>query len=370
MKIETEILKFRPDVNLAALAEKAKWTDLQKQYLNHLLAQDTIELLTERLYKNGWLVNFQLLFNLIEDLVKYTAITNVDIISYFESKNIPKNLELSNKKLSLSTEISTPSLSDLEKIIQQSPFFRNLPRELSFLILKNSVLKKIKMNTAICLNGATDRNMYILTSGQAAVYKPTTTGKQFVSLINPPGLFGESSFLLDRPKSADVVATQNSEVLEIPYESNILDSIIKKNTAEALIHRFWIQNALSNSSFFKNIPADCLDALTFSGKIIQLKKNQVLFLQNDLSQAAYLVIQGQIKITQNNQTIAMMNQGQFFGEVSLTLSNGRRTASAESVGEAALLEINQVNFYKLLSKNLFLAKEIQNLALQRARSDS
>ncbi len=107
----------------------------------------------------------------------------------------------------------------------------------------------------------------------------------------------------------------------------------------------------------------------FCWSYFDLKNDQILFKQNDPSHAAYLIIQGQIKIVQNGEIISSLSQGGFFGEISLTMTNGIRTASAFAAGSATLLEITRNDFYKLLSKNLFLAKEIQSLAFARLKKD-
>jgi CRP-like cAMP-binding protein len=211
--------------------------------------------------------------------------------------------------------------------------------------------------------------LYVILTGQAAVYKPTPQGHQFISVIGAPGLFGEASFLTGSAKSADIVTTQACDVLCVPYPAEILDPILNQSMGHQMAKRFWIQNALSQSDFFKKIPADCLDALTFSGKVIQLQNEQILFKQNDPSLAAYLVVQGQIKIAQDGKIISTLGQGGFFGEISLTMTNGMRSASAFSVGATTLLEINRNDFYLLLSRNLFLAKEIQSLAFHRLNQD-
>ena len=362
--IETESFNFNNAINNQTVIQGFGLSDLQKQYLSYLIGGDSVEKLVVQLLNNGWLVNFSELYQLVEKLVQNKMITNLNIIQYFNSHNqILKNQIRSNP-----LSESKPKHEILDQLLNL-PFFRSLPKDLSLLLIQKSVIKKYSADAVICKTGDQDRNMYVLLSGQAAIYKQTETGQKFISMIGTNGLFGESSFLTGSVKSADIITTQTCDILCIPYQAEILDPLLNQNVAHQIIKRFWIQNALANSEFFKKIPPDCLDALTFTGTTKSLKNEEILFKQNDPSAAAYLIIQGQIKIIQNGKIISSLVQGDFFGEISLTMTNGVRSATAFSHGPTTVLEINRNHFYNLLSKNLFLAKEIQALAFNRMNKD-
>jgi len=209
----------------------------------------------------------------------------------------------------------------------------------------------------------------VLLSGQAAIYKPTAQHRQFIAILSELSVFGEASFFLAAKRSADILAVKKSDVLKVPYQADVLGQFLKKNKAQSLQQRFWVQHALLHSDLFKNFPSDCMDALTFSGKIIEMKDQQLLFKQGDLSLTAYIVIQGSLSVQQNGATINVLPQGSFLGEISLMISGGRRTACVYSQHNTILLEIHKNEFYTLLSQNLFLAKEIQTLAAKRVKDD-
>ncbi len=362
MLIEKEILKFNPVVDLNALSIKLNWSQLQKQYLSYLQAKDSIEMLVLRLYQNGWLVNFHQLYQLIEALVQNKALKENQFENYFLKQNSVVFKPHSN------TDVRKLTDAELRKIIAESIFFSQLPTQINQILFEKAVAKKIKINCLICKTNDLERKMFILLSGQVSIYK-TNPKWQLLSVLNPGSIFGESGFFLGTARAADIAATQNSEILELTYKKENMDQLIKSNVAQALVQRFWIQSSIVSSDFFKTIPADCLEALIFSGSLISLKKDQVLFKQNELSQAAYLVVQGKMQIIQDNKVIANMTQGYFFGEISLTLTNGLRTAAAVATTDSLILEITRDKFYKLLSQNLFLAKEIQNLAFSRLEKD-
>ena len=355
MLIENEVLNFAPSFK----ADKIKLSDLQMQYLNLLQGQDTIQQVVQRLYQNGWLVNFEELYQLIKYLVVNNFVVNPNFHLYFSSK-----LE-QIKPISSGSSAPTTFQPAANNPLLQLPFFRLLPKDFSEALLKQAKVYKLPANYSVCKAGDNTRDLFVLLSGQAAIFK----NKQFISLINKNSVFGEAGFLLGQPRTADIMTTEQSDVLVVPYQKSLLDPLIHSDKASAVLERFWIQQSLASSAFFKNIPTDCLDALVFAGKIISLKKDQILFNQGDLSQSAYLVIQGSVQVYQNQKLINTMAQGHFFGEVSLIATVGQRSATVLCPNSALLMEITREKFYQILSQNLFLAKDIQNLAFERLKKD-
>lgn len=364
MKIENDIIQFHPQFN----PQKWTLTDLQKQYIAVLTGGDSIQNLVERFYQSGWLVNFTELFQLIESLTKQNVILNQNFKDYFLPKTFNKG-DLNRNSMALTsskpTKSSTINLADLLKL----PFLRSLPEPFAKALLSSSEVKTIPAENFICKTHDVSRELYILISGQAAIYKNTHGHQQFISILNPPSVFGESAFLLGHKRTADIVTTQQSQILCINYQKDLMERALNIDKAEKILERFWIHQALANSDFFKKIPSDCLDALIFSGKILRLSEKQVLFRQNDSSSGAYLVIQGHIDIIKDQKLISRMNQGSFLGEVSLFFTGGLRSATAYCPHSAVVLEISRDQFYRILSHNLILAKELQSLAYQRVQQD-
>lgn len=385
MQIEKQKIQFHPQF----VSEKWNLNDLQKQYLAALQGGDTIQELVIRFLQSGWLINFSELYNLIFSLVQKNVILNPDLKTYFSlaSAAAPRKLQTVDDKSNRSQTI--PKLAELLKL----PFLRSLPTDLASALLTKAHLLSVPPETVICKQGDYSRDLFILLAGQAVIFKKevdpkyaseksytinpsanqahlqTGISNRFISVLNTNAVFGESAFLLGQPRSATISTTQASQVLQIPYQSELLEKSLNVEKAAKVIERFWIQQALANSDFFKKIPTDCLDALIFSGQLLNLKPNQEIFQCGDRSHAAYLVVQGQLQITQNGKLINQISQGGFIGEVSLIMTGGLRTANARSVQNSLVLEISRNNFYKTLSENLTLAKELQNLSYERLSLD-
>jgi CRP/FNR family transcriptional regulator len=96
-----------------------------------------------------------------------------------------------------------------------------------------------------------------------------------------------------------------------------------------------------------------------------------LFHQGDDGKQLYIVMRGGVKIyhdaesTGQETILALLTEGDFFGEMAL-LTGGERTASAVTIAEETeLLRLDQTNFYSLLHDSPELAVALlRNLALR------
>lgn len=357
MKIESSVVRFHPQCQFAELV----LSDLQKQYLADLRGQSTIRDITLRYLQMGWLMNFQDMYQLISSLSQHDWIINPEFKEYFKKENTE-----SFHRLQTNAQQNGRHLSDQEiKLACDFPFFRSLPEDIRNYLLKKGELYVHPAETLICKEGEKDRSLYVLLKGQVALYKSIHRHKRFLAIIKETSVFGENGFFLGIPRSADIITIRSSEVLKIPCEPEIIDKLINQQKVQSMIHRFWVQQSLQSSDFFKNFPADCLDTLTHTGELVRLPEKQVLFYEGDVSDAAYIVVQGQLSVLVQNKIVGAAKQGHFVGEISLLFAQGHRTATLVADRETILVKIDRKLFYELLADNLYLAKELQALAQER-----
>ncbi|MDG0817532.1 cyclic nucleotide-binding domain-containing protein [Bdellovibrio svalbardensis] len=374
MKIEKENLQFHPFqltpqeqgglVTLSGRKDSFRLTPLQYSYLDVLKNGLSIEGLVQFFLGQGWLVNFRELYALIQFLVTERVIRNPAVIDYFK-KALSDDAPMIFSSLSAMTGIAATQVNPAEL-----PFFRSLELNLAKYLLKGAERFQVPAQIRLTHAGQTDRDLYILLKGQAAIYKVIDQHRrQMVATLNEGSLFGERGFLLNQPRNADVITTAPSEVLRVRHLPEF-DQLIKTDKAQSLQHRFWVMQALLSSDIFKELPTDTLDALVFAGRLVQAPANQVLFQEGQRGNTCYILIQGAAVVSKQGRAINVMNQGSCFGEISLLVSGGVRTASVITQRDSVLLEIQQNDFYKMLSQNLILAKEIETLAAARLQKDA
>jgi CRP-like cAMP-binding protein len=362
MKIEKEVVHFNSDFSgLSTL------TDLQKLYLQVLQGEKSVEAVVHHFLQQGWLVDFIDFADLLEKLVAAKAVRNPNYYSYFDRLKPVSDRSLWNKIINV--DIPDSSIGSLRNY-KELPFFRSLEPQLTDFLLSKATIHHVPPKSLICRQGDTTRDLFVILKGTAGIYKAHQKGgKYLVATLSDDAVFGEGAFLLGQPRSADVISMNDCRILRIPCLPEIFDRYLKKEKAQGLQYRFWVQHALLNSPLFKEVPSDCFDALSQSGKFIHCAEGQVLFHEGEKGHSAYIIVQGSLVVSKNGQNINVLNQGGILGEIALLANQGLRSASVLAQRESLLIEINQAEFYKLLAQNIFLGKYLQELALSRLAKD-
>jgi len=76
---------------------------------------------------------------------------------------------------------------------------------------------------------------------------------------------------------------------------------------------------------------------------ISLSPKEVLFNEDDLENAMYLILEGELEVFKGPKQIAILGPGQYLGEMSLIESKAR-SASARAQQTTLLIEINEEHF--------------------------
>jgi len=236
MQIENEILQFTSETR--PLLFKSTLSALQIQYLVQLEKTITIEDLIMTGLKNGSLVNFSLLYELLKKMVEQKIIQNKNIHDYFhEIQNNTNLIPVSDSK-KLSPKKSEDYKKDFKDLIKL-PFLRSLDSDIAKVLLQESEILDYMPESLICKKGdPLSRYLYILLSGEAAVYGQGAASKKFISLIKPSAVFGEMGFFLGLPRTADIIATRQSKVLVINGNSDFMNKYLNSNKADTLSRGF------------------------------------------------------------------------------------------------------------------------------------
>jgi len=103
--------------------------------------------------------------------------------------------------------------------------------------------------------------------------------------------------------------------------------------------------------------------------------NLNLFSKGDPGEAMYIIKKGSVKIYQGDQKdpdeqkeIAILEAGDFFGEMAL-VSETTRNANAITIGECEIFILKKEDFDKLISENPVLAEQVSSEFIQRLREN-
>ncbi len=354
MKIENEEILF-----LDARLTNLKLNDLQKNYLQVLLQERSIEKTFLFYLKQGWLINFNEFYHLIESLLQLKAIRNLNFYHAFQQKTSPLNKDFESQKSNTTFGIN----------LEEKNFFRHLPTAALQAFKKNSQGIEVPERSLLIRENETSREMYYVADGELAVYKSRNGQKVRIATLSAGSLFGEASFMWGAARTADIVTLTKCRLIRFSYKESDFSDLIQKDLAQKNQIRFWALHAFMKSPLLKELPSDNIDELIQCGRQLSLRPSEILFQENSIGSSFYILVQGHLRISQKGKVINQLNQGDLLGEIALFVSGGRRTATIESLTDSILIEIPKDLFYKIISRNLFLAREIESLAWERIQKD-
>ena len=143
-----------------------------------------------------------------------------------------------------------------------------------------------------------------------------------------------------------------------------LKNIQKENSKMYSVLEKTIQ--LKSVSLFKNIPGNVLSKIAQLTSEIQCYKNYKIFQEGDFGDSMFIILSGKISITNEGQSIAILEKGQCIGEMSL-LDQQPRSAGAIAMEDSVLLKIDQESFYELMASKPEIMREIMKILTQRVR---
>ncbi|MEQ1876448.1 MAG: cyclic nucleotide-binding domain-containing protein [Bdellovibrionia bacterium] len=340
----------------------------QLEFLHYIRGGCSVRDLAHHYFNRQVVISFRALNNLLEFLVNERLISNPELIEHFEKEPPQPECLLENLKARIfgTEEAPISVVNELKEL----PFFRSLKPDIFRLLVSRATIVETPTGVAVCRTGQLHRTMFVLLRGRASVIRQTGRLRTKVANLAPGSLFGEAGFFLGKPRAADVVTDENSLILQIKYTPEDFSGLIRTENTGELSHRLWTIQALLNSDVFRGLPQDCFDSLIFAGHIRTFRANQWLVKEGEKGHTCYVIVQGQVEVSQKGHAIRTLSAGDSFGEVALIKTAGRRTASILSETDVLALEIPAGRFYELLSGNLPLACEFERFAVRRLRDDS
>ena len=125
-----------------------------------------------------------------------------------------------------------------------------------------------------------------------------------------------------------------------------------------------IRNILKSVSYFQNLNEIEIRQMIEIGQLQKLVAEEILFREDDQGDAFYIILTGAVEIVAEKlgKTLAVLEEGSFFGELALMLGIPR-TATVKAQKETLLFAIKSRNFKKLLQNNPNFSEAIfQDLA--------
>ena len=126
---------------------------------------------------------------------------------------------------------------------------------------------------------------------------------------------------------------------------------------------------LKSLAIFTETPETILSELAPIMQEEEAEAGTVLFREGDIGDCMYIIYKGDVKIHKGSTTLAILNEKDVFGELSL-LDSETRSATATANTDCFLFKIDQEPFYELLESRPEIAKGFIKILCQRLRAQN
>ncbi|MCK5126253.1 MAG: cyclic nucleotide-binding domain-containing protein [candidate division Zixibacteria bacterium] len=123
---------------------------------------------------------------------------------------------------------------------------------------------------------------------------------------------------------------------------------------------------LQNVDIFSEVPTEHLAHLAAITDEINFEKDDTVYQQNDPSDALYLVLDGSVRLHQDNQEITTAGSKEAFGTWAL-FDEAPRVVTATAIDDSRLLRIDRDDFIDLLADNVKITQGVLKAMANRLR---
>jgi CRP-like cAMP-binding protein len=124
---------------------------------------------------------------------------------------------------------------------------------------------------------------------------------------------------------------------------------------------------LQNVDVFSEVPTEQLAFLAAIAEEISVLQNDVIYKEDDRSDALFLVLDGSVRLDREGREITTAGSKEAFGTWAL-FDDEPRVATATAVTDTRLLRIDHEDFYELLADNVEVTRGVLKTMVSRLRS--
>ena len=224
----------------------------------------------------------------------------------------------------------------------------------------------------IIREGDPGRSFYIIVEGKVRIFKVGPDGKEItLAHLGEGAFFGEMALLSGAPRTANVIAEEDTEILEVT-DVVLRDLAAKYPQVISSLKNFYRQRLLNNvmaiSPLFKDFDPAERKSIVEKFKMKQAAPAEVLIAQGKNSDGLYVVLHGGVQVAAKKDAapveLARLKEGDIFGEMSL-LTRKPATATVTAVGNSILLRLPRENFQELVLTHPQILELVSELTEKR-----
>ena len=107
-------------------------------------------------------------------------------------------------------------------------------------------------------------------------------------------------------------------------------------------------DALAKAPLFAALSRQELGELAKASEDLEVEEGKTLTREGDLGREFFVIVEGDVSVTQDGNEIRRLGAGDFFGEIALIYDNARRTATVTAASPLRFFVLTRQSFRSLL----------------------
>ena len=126
---------------------------------------------------------------------------------------------------------------------------------------------------------------------------------------------------------------------------------------------------LKETELFSDMPVEALKLIAEVTQEMRFADNETIFHDGEKGDAAYFVVNGEIRVHRDDIEIVRVGKNRCVGEMAV-IDEGPRSGSGSSVGETVLLRLSRDDFYNIAQDNMKLLQNVIKILLRKLRMNT
>jgi putative peptide zinc metalloprotease protein len=210
--------------------------------------------------------------------------------------------------------------------------------------------------TEVVTQGELGDRFYVIVEGSFEVF----VNGEFDRRLGPGDYFGERALIHDAPRAATVIATERGRVLSLgrdAFRETLGHDVATRARLEAAIED---RQRLGDTPLFADLSPTELDLLLAKMERVSAPRGTAVLQQGQTGERFYVVRSGAVEVERDGRHVAVLREGEAFGEISLLLSVPV-TANVRALEDTELLALDGSDFRDLLVRYCDRASELEQM---------
>jgi len=248
------------------------------------------------------------------------------------------------------------------------PLFDDLSQDAFVALVNRLGYHRHGADQLIIREGDPGRSFFIIVEGKVRVFKLGPDGNEItLAHLGEGAFFGEMALLSGAPRTANVVAEEDTEILEVT-DTVLRELATRYPQVISSLKNFYRQRLLNNvmaiSPLFKDFDPSQRKGIVEKFRMRQAAPGEKVIAEGKNSDGLYVVLHGVVQVTVQQREVTVLKEGEIFGEMSL-LTREPASATVAAQTNAILLRLPRDNFQELVVTHPQILELVSELTEKR-----